>query len=166
MRSLLLLAAILLAPIARAQKESPTAPLPGQHPLLTLTAKGVQIYTCKQVDEATRWTFHAPEATLFDEKEAKAGTYTAGPLWRYKDGSSVKAEIIATNPAPVPDSIPWLLLKAVSSQGSGLMTRVDSIRRTATHGGIAPADGCDAEHLNTVTRIPYTATYTFYSLRP
>lgn len=166
MRNLLLAATLLLAPLAIAQKESPTAPLPGQHPLLTLTAKGVQIYTCKQVGEAAQWVFQAPEATLYDEKENRAGAHTAGPLWKYKDGSAVKAEVIATNPAPVPDSIPWLLLKAARSQGSGLMTRVDSIRRTATHGGIAPADGCDAQHLNTVTRIPYTATYTFYSVHP
>jgi hypothetical protein len=166
MRSLFLLAAILLTPIARAQKESPTAPLAGQHPLLTLTAKGMQIYTCKQVDETPRWVFQAPEATLYDEKEAKVGTHTAGPLWKYKDGSTVKAEAIATNPAPEPESIPWLLLKAVVAQGSGLMSRVDSIRRTGTHGGLAPTDGCDAQHLNTIARIPYTAIYTFYSLHP
>lgn len=165
MRSLLT-ATLLLTPLALAQKQSPTAPLPGQHPLLTLTAKGVQIYTCKQVDASPQWVFQAPEATLYDENEAKVGTHTAGPLWKYKDGSSVKAESIATNPPPVPEAIPWLLLRAVSSQGSGLMTRVDSIRRTGTHGGLAPATGCDAEHLNAVARIPYTATYTFYSVQP
>jgi hypothetical protein len=165
MRSLLLLAAI-LAPIAQAQKESPTAPLPGQHPLLTLTGKGVQIYTCKQVDETPKWVFQSPEATLFDEKQTKVGTHAAGPSWKYQDDSTVKGEVIAKNPATDPEAIPWLLLKAVSSQGTGLMTRVDSIRRTDTHGGLAPTTGCDAQHLDAVARIPYTATYTFYSVHP
>jgi hypothetical protein len=165
MRSLLLLAAILTS-VAQAQKVSPTAPLPGQLPLLTVTGKGVQIYTCKQVDETPKWVFQAPEATLFDEKQTKVGTHTAGPQWRYQDGSTVRGEVIAKNPAPDPEAIPWLLLKAVNSQGTGLMTRVDSIRRTDTHGGLAPTTGCDAQHLEAISRIPYTATYTFYSVRP
>jgi hypothetical protein len=163
---LLLAATLALAPAVQAQKVSPTAPLPDQHPFLTLTGKGVQIYTCKEVDEAPQWVFEAPDATLFDEKEIKVGTHTAGPLWKYQDGSTVKGEVIANNPAPNPEAIPWLLLKAVSWQGAGMMTRVDSIRRTDTHGGIAPTTGCDAQHLNAVARIPYTATYTFYSVRP
>ena len=79
---------------------------------------------------------------------------------------TVKGEVIATNPAPDPTAIPWLLLKAIGSKGTGLMTRVDSIRRTDTHGGLAPTTGCDAEHLDTIARIPYTASYTFYSTRP
>lgn len=166
MRSLLLAAALLLPTAARAQKESPTAPLEGQHLLLSLTASGAQIYACKQVDGATLWDLQAPEATLFSAAQAKVGTLTAGPLWKYKDGSAVKGEVIATNPAPDPTAIPWLLFKVADSKGTGLMTRVDSIRRTATHGGLAPTTGCDAEHLNTIARIPYTADYTFYSVRP
>jgi Protein of unknown function (DUF3455) len=163
----LLLAPILIvASSAQAQKESPTAPLPDQHPFLTLTGKGVQIYACQQVDNAPKWVFQGPEATLFDEKDAKVGTHAAGPVWKYQDGSVVKGEVLAKNPAPNPDAIPWLLLRAVSSEGSGVMTRVDSIRRTGTQGGLAPATGCDADHLNAVVRVPYSATYTFYSVRP
>ena len=168
MRSLpvLLAATLALAPIAYAQKESPTAQPEGQRLLLSLTAKGVQIYACKQVDANPQWVFQAPEATLFNEKGEKVGAHVAGPVWKYRDGSQVKGETVATSPAPVPDSIPWLLIHAVNSQGSGLMSRVDSIRRTGTHGGIAPATGCDAQHLNTTVRVPYTATYNFYSTQP
>ncbi len=47
------------------------------------------------------------------------------------------------------------------------MARVEFIRRSDTHGGDAPnAIGCDAQHLNAVRRVPYTATYTFYSAKP
>jgi hypothetical protein len=46
------------------------------------------------------------------------------------------------------------------------MTRVEFIRRSDTHGGASPTTGCDAHHLNAVSRVPYTATYTFYSATP
>jgi hypothetical protein len=45
------------------------------------------------------------------------------------------------------------------------MTKVEFIRRSDTHGGTAPSTGCDAEHLNAIVRVPYTATYTFYSAK-
>ena len=123
----LLLAAIIIPCPGHAppRRRAQPSPLEGQQPLLTLTGKGVQIYTCQQVDDKAQWVFQAPEATLFDEKEAKVGTHAAGPVWNYQDGSTVKGEVIAKNPAPDPEAIPWLLLRAVSSQGSGLMTRVD-----------------------------------------
>ena len=46
------------------------------------------------------------------------------------------------------------------------MTKVEFIRRSDTHGGIAPPAGCDAQHLNVTADVPYTATYTFYSAKP
>ncbi len=46
------------------------------------------------------------------------------------------------------------------------MTKVEFIRRSDTHGGIAPLTGCDSQHLNISARVPYTATYTFYSAKP
>jgi hypothetical protein len=46
------------------------------------------------------------------------------------------------------------------------MTQVKFIRRSDTRGGIAPTTGCDAQHLNATSRVPYTAIYTFYSAKP
>lgn len=160
--SLLLATTLILMHLAFAQKESPTAPLEGQRLVLTSTAKGAQIYTCKQVDGTTQWVFTAREAAFFNEKGEKVGTHIAGPIWKYRDGSRSQAKSWQkmTRPFRIPS---WLLLKAVNSQGSGLMTRVDTIHRTDTHGSIAPATGCDPQHL---TRVPYAATYTFYSTQP
>jgi hypothetical protein len=146
--------------------QNPTTPPPTQHPILNVTGKGVQIYTCQQSAGGPQWVFQAPEATLIDESGNPIGTHGAGPIWRSNDGSTVKGDLLQKSASPEATSIPWLLLKAVGPSGSGIMTRVEYIRRSDTHGGASPASGCDAQHLSVVSRVPYTATYTFYSATP
>jgi hypothetical protein len=152
--------------VATALPQNPTTPPPTQHPILTVTGKGVQIYTCQQSAVGSRWVFRAPEATLIDASGKPVGTHGAGPIWKSNDGSTVKGDLLQKSASTEPTSIPWLLLKAVSPSGSGIMTRIEFIRRSDTHGGSSPTTGCDAQHLNAVSRVPYTATYTFYSATP
>jgi Protein of unknown function (DUF3455) len=161
--NLIILAALPLTGTAYAQDS--TEPPSSQHAILTVTGKGVQVYACQNA-AAPQWIFQAPEATLFNAAGDPVGTHGAGPVWRSKDGSSVKGDLLQKSASPDPAAIPWLLLRAASIQGSGIMTKVEFIRRSDTHGGIAPTTGCDAQHLNTVSRVPYTATYTFYSATP
>jgi Protein of unknown function (DUF3455) len=162
--ALLLAAALTFATAATAQ--TPTDPPPSQHPILTVTGKGVQIYACQLVANAPQWVFDAPDASLYDASGAKVGVHGAGPSWRYYDGSTVKGEVVAKSPAADPASIPWLLLKAVKDDDSGTLAKAEFIRRSDTHGGIAPTAGCDTQHLNAIVRVPYTANYTFYSAKP
>ena len=164
----LLAGALTLAANAIAQNPTPdpTVPPPPQQPILTVTGKGAQIYTCQQSATGPQWVFQAPEATLIDASGDSVGTHGAGPIWKSKDGSAVKGELLQKSPAPAPTAIPWLLLKAASVSGSGIMTKVEFIRRSDTTSGVAPTTGCDAQHLNATARIPYTATYTFYSAKP
>ncbi len=149
-----------------ATAQNPTEPPPSQHVILTATGKGVQSYTCKQSATGPQWVFQAPEATLTDASGATIATHGAGPIWRSNDGSSVKGDLLQKSASPDPNAIPWLLLKAASPTGSGIMTKVEFIRRSDTHGGNAPRTGCDADHLDAAARIPYSATYTFYSAKP
>jgi hypothetical protein len=149
-----------------AAAQSPMEPPPSQHSILTATGKGVQIYTCKQTTTGPQWVFQAPEATLIDASGATIGTHGAGPIWKSNDGSTVKGDLLQKSASPDPNAIPWLLLKAASPTGSGVMTKVEFIRRSDTHGGNAPSAGCDAEHLAADVRVPYSATYTFYSAKP
>ena len=158
------LIASLMANTAHAQ--SSTEPPQGQHAILSVLGRGVQIYTCQQANGTLEWVFQAPEATLYDAGSAKVGTHGAGPVWTYKDGSSVKGDVVKKSAAPEPGAIPWLLLKAAGAEGSGLLSKVEFIRRSDTHGGEASAVGCDVQHLNAISRIPYAATYTFYSAKP
>jgi hypothetical protein len=134
-----------------------------QQPILTADGKGVQIYTCQNVSGVPQWAFQAPEAKLFDTSGKEIGTHSAGPIWKVEDGSSVKGQLVEKSDAPEPGNIPWLLLKAAGHEGAGILSKVEYIRRSETHGGIAPASGCDAEHLDVTVRIPYTAMYTFYA---
>jgi hypothetical protein len=161
-----LILAATLSTAALTTAQTPTTPPPSQHPILTVTGKGVQIYTCRQSAAGPQWVFQAPEATLIDASGNPIGTHGAGPIWKSKDGSAVKGELLQKSASPDATSIPWLLLKAVSPSGSGIMTRVKYIRRSDTQGGSSPATGCDAQHLSAISRVPYTATYTFYSATP
>jgi hypothetical protein len=153
-----------LASIATAQNQ--TEPPSTQHAILTVAGKGTQIYLCQQTSTGPQWVFQAPEANLTDASGNPAGTHSAGPSWNSKDGSSVKGVVLTKSPSPETTSIPWLLLRATDPAGSGIMAKVEFIRRSDTHGGAAPTTGCDAQHLNTGARVPYTATYTFYSAKP
>lgn len=138
------------------QAQDATVPSSSQHAVLTVQGKGVQIYTCK----AQRWVFVAPAARLFDASGIEVGSHGDGPVWHLQDGSSVMGKVVAKTPSPDAASIPWLLLKAASAAGDGKLKGVEMIRRSETKGGNAPSGGCDADAL---LRVPYEATYTFYS---
>ncbi len=95
-------------------------------------------------------------------KEKVVGHHDAGPSWRLDDGSSLRDELLDKKPAPEPGAVPWLLLRATTHEGIGALAGVETIRRTQTHGGVAPLQGCDSAMANATVRVPYTATYTFY----
>ena len=128
-------------------------------------AKGVQSYTC-QAKPGTpaqyEWVFTAPRAQLYDESGAEAGAHFAGPTWQLADGSRVVGVAKQKTPSPQ-GSIPWLLLEAKSSEGTGKLEGVKYIQRTDTTGGTAPSDPCDAGHAGEVRDQAYTATYLFYA---
>jgi hypothetical protein len=127
-------------------------------------ATGFQIYTClAAADGKFTWTLKAPEAELHDRQDKVIGQHSAGPSWKLKDGSEVTGKAAAHVDSLDPDSIPWLLVNVVSHTGSGLFSNVTTIQRVHTHGGKAPADGCDAGHLNAETKSGYTADYYFYA---
>jgi hypothetical protein len=136
---------------------------------LEAQASGVQIYTCSATKtDAARfeWAFKAPEADLFDKAGKKIGTHYAGPSWESTDGSKVVGEVKAKDDGPDPSAIPWLLLGAKSTSGTGVLAGTLSVQRLNTVGGKAPADGCDAAHAGKEARIAYKATYAFWVAKP
>jgi Protein of unknown function (DUF3455) len=127
-------------------------------------AKGVQIYECRaKKDQASayEWAFVAPEADLFDTSGKKIGRHYAGPHWESTDGSKIAGTVKARIDSPQADAIPWLLLvtKSVGPQGS--FSKITSIQRVNTVGGVAPKTGCAQSTVGTTARIPYTADYYF-----
>lgn len=127
-------------------------------------ATGSQIYTCQAAaDGKFSWTLKAPDAELRDRQDKVIGQHSAGPSWKLKDGSEVTGKAAAHVDSLDADSIPWLLVTVVSHTGKGLLSDVTTIQRVHTHGGKAPAEGCDAAHVNAETKSGYTADYYFYA---
>jgi hypothetical protein len=140
-------------------------PPAGQVLALEARAAGVQIYECKaSKDDPAQfsWTLKAPEADLKDPSGKPVGKHYAGPTWEASDGSKVMGELVAKSDAPVIGAIPWLLLRAKSTSGSGIFSAIASIQRLQTSGGAAPAKGCDSSQSGKESRVPYSAVYRFY----
>jgi hypothetical protein len=144
--------------------ESLKAPA-GEQVILAAHATGVQIYVCQAAaDQKFGWVLKAPEAELADSAGKTIVHHFAGPTWKHVDGSEVKGKVLAKADAPKADAIPWLLLAAASHSGEGVLSRVTSIQRIHTEGGLAPdASSCDASASGKESRSAYTADYYFYA---
>ena len=138
----------------------------GEKVILSAHATGVQIYVCQAgADQKFVWALKAPEAELADATGKKIAHHSAGPTWKHVDGSEVTGKVIAKQDAPKPDAIPWLLLAATSHAGEGIFSRVTSIQRIHTQGGLPPkANTCDASANGKESRSAYSADYYFYAL--
>ena len=164
--------AILVAGGAAAQALAPAVHVPdalrpGADETLSLVAhaRGEQIYECRQKagdDYAYDWAFVAPDAELFDDNGRKMGRHYAGPQWEAADGSRIAGKVIRTVDAPVADAaIPWLLLATTSVGRDGAFSRITSVQRVATAGGVAPPHGCPYAGFR--VEIPYTADYYLFT---
>jgi hypothetical protein len=151
----------------------PTAPAELAPPasatlVMQLAAKGTQNYKCQSTTTGgAEWKLVAPEANLYRNPEAAgeiAGIHGAGPTWTLMDGSGAKGDGAAAKKAPSPESgsILWLGIPAQSNGKPGGLQGVTFVQRLDTHGGAAPATGCDAASVGAETKVPYTATYVFY----
>lgn len=133
---------------------------------LIVPAKGVQIYECRaKKDQADQyeWAFVAPEADLFDARGTKIGKHYAGPSWESIDGSKVVGTVKERADAPQSDAIPWLLLSPKSAGSSGSFSKITSIQRVNTVGGVAPKNGCSRSTVGVIGRVNYTADYRFFT---
>jgi len=151
----------LLAPQAvPAQTAPPSLQVANATAITTLSATGVQIYTCQR-DAGTHqlsWVFKAPQADLFDATGHLVVKHFAGPSWEAFDGSLITGKVLEQFTAEA-GNIPQLLLQATQGGGRGLLSPVRFVQRLNTHGGLAPTQACAREGQE--GRSPYTATYVF-----
>jgi len=142
-------------------------------------SEGSQRYTC-----LSNGSFSAaiPFAQLFtrDGNPHQVITHFGGPSWEAIDSSAV----IASKTAGVTvdtTAIQWLLLDATTHRGPSeitvnddaaggvhpsMLAPITQIQRLATHGGLPPATGCDADHVGLEVDVPYGALYVFYASAP
>jgi len=160
---------------ACASVEPPTVSLPdkikpsaNESLAAVVPAKGVQIYECRASTAQPgtyEWAFVAPDAALFDARGNRIGKHYAGPHWESTDGSKVVAAVKERADAPAAGAIPWLLLTAKSVGPAGSFSKVTSIVRANTVGGVAPRSGCSQAAAGTSARVDYTADYYFYDVK-
>ena len=172
-RTLPVVAVLGLAAVAQAQTPAHSqADIPaslqapaGEQLILQAHATGWQIYTCGAgADGKPQWTLKGPDADLHDKKGAVIGHHSAGPAWKYKDGSQVIGKAVAHVDAPDSKGVAWLLLTAIGHSGDGLFANVTSVQRLHTEGGQPPAASeCDPSKPSPEVRSSYTADYYFYA---
>jgi len=166
---------LLVAACASPQAPRPTVKIPdtlkpgaNESLAMIVAAKGVQIYECRARRDSGggyEWAFVAPEADLFDARGNRIGRHYAGPHWESTDGSKILGTLKERAEAPVPDAIPWLLLAAKSVGSQGSFSKVTSVQRVNTVGGVAPKAGCSQAVVGTPARIDYTADYHFFTTK-
>ncbi len=166
--SLILLAGSASAQGPAVQVPDQLKPGAGESLAMIVPAKGVQIYECAPKKDSSGefdWSFIAPEADLFDSSGSKKiGIHYAGPHWEAADGSRVQGATKAGADAPSGNAIPWLLLSAKSVGPEGLFSKVTSVQRLRTTGGLPPK-GCFSAEAGMRLRIAYTADYYFFTAK-
>jgi hypothetical protein len=165
LKSVVLFWLLLCPALASAQMVIPEAiQVPkDQHKILSLHARGEQVYQCTEQQNEFAWQLQRPNALLFDTSGQLAGNHTAVLEWKYKDGSHIKGQLINKADVTPDTSIAWLLLAAIEPKGKGLLTNTHFIQRVNTQGGLPPEVVCDNNHLGEEKPVSYTADYIFYA---
>ncbi len=155
---------VLFALISLQQTADPTLPPPAAHIKATTVGLGVQVYKCGAQDGGYQWVLEMPVAKLFDPTtHQEVGTHSVGPTWTWNDGSSITGKVVQKRASSDPINVAWLLLETHSiGTPTGMLADVTLVRRSDTQAGVPPM-ACDAEHQNNEVRVPYQATYTFYT---
>ncbi|WP_373990695.1 DUF3455 domain-containing protein [Duganella sp. BuS-21] len=137
----------------------------GHRVAMETVGAGEITYECKAKKDAAdqfEWTFIGPDALLSDRSGKAVGKYFGPPAtWQSNDGSKVTATQLAVAPAGA-GNIPYQLVKANPSVGSGEMFGISHIQRVATKGGVAPAAPCAAAHVGSKQKVQYQADYIFW----
>jgi hypothetical protein len=143
---------------ASAEDLPPAIAAPGMTAVATFHAEGAQIYECKAgTDGKLAWSFREPIATLLSDGKT-VGRHYAGPSWEHMDGSVVVGKAAGNAPGKTANDIPWLKLDVTAHRGSGMLTKVTTVQRINTQGGVQTG-ACDKA--GALLSAPYSADYVF-----
>lgn len=155
---------------------------PGNTAFLEGHAVGTQNYICLPSGAGFAWTLFTPQATLSDDGANQVTTHFFSPnpdenstiraTWQHsQDTSSVWARAISQSSEPRfvrKGAVPWVLLQeagvAEGPGGGDTLAKTTFVQRVNTHGGVAPASGCESPaDVGKKAFVPYTADYVFYT---
>ncbi len=156
-----------LAGCAATTATTPIAPpavvVPAGHAYaLTLVGKGDLTYECRTANNASQWSFVAPDAQLITAEGKVVGKYYGGPTWELNDGSKLVGKQLAIAPATRAGAIPLQLVEVTINSGVGQLRNTTYIQRLDTQGGVAPAVACTSANTGQRMTVPYSADYAFY----
>jgi Protein of unknown function (DUF3455) len=86
------------------------------------------------------------------------GRHYSGPNWAHIDDSTVTAKPIGNAPGQTQADIPWLKLEVIDHRGNGTFSRVTTVQRINTRGGVVTG-AC--EQAGSYRSAPYAADYVF-----
>lgn len=126
-----------------------------------ISARYYGIGTQNYMWDGSEWYFIGPTADLYasPKGDGKVGIHYSGPTWVSTSGSGVVGRQV-DQCTPDPQSIPWLLMTAVSSRGPGIFDGTTHIQRLNTVGGLTPT--VPGTSYGDIVRVPYSAEYVFY----
>jgi hypothetical protein len=163
--SLLLLTACAGQPV---QAPVPANLVPaGEREVGRFSGRNVQTYECRVKPgdaSSAAWVYVGSEGEMFDAQGREAGKHTfPPPTWIASDGSRIVGTIKARADAPQAGSAQWLLLSTRSTGGEGRLTKITSLQRLNTNGGMPPARRCETSSIGARERVPLTADYVLFS---
>lgn len=140
--------------------------VPAGHKVAMETVGVGQItYQCRADKEMAgkfAWVFAGPDAKLLDRSGKQVGKYYGPPAtWESMDGSKFDGKQLAVAPGG-DGNIPFQLVQANPIMGSGAMTGVTFVQRSATQGGVAPKSDCGMTNVDAKVIVNYQADYVFY----
>jgi len=139
----------------------------GEREVERLVARGTQTYECRATPRdagSSQWVYVAADLELTDVAGRAAGRHTfAPPIWQAPDGSRLTGAIRARADAPEAANAPWLLVATRSVSAEGRFSKVTSLQRLNTRGGIAPTHGCDLAKLGVKERVPLIAEFVLFT---
>jgi len=146
------------AAMAQAAQVPAAVAVPGAKTVATFQGVGAQVYECKAgSDGKLAWSFREPIAALILNGKT-VGRHYAGPTWEDVDGSKVVGKAVGNAPGATADDVPWLKLDVVKHQGRGVLSRVTTVQRLDTQGGVLKG-ACDKA--GDFKSVAYSATYVF-----
>lgn len=137
----------------------------GEREVHRFAARGMQTYQCKaHAVSGAVWTYVASELQLFDDRGEVVGHHTfPPPVWAAVDGSKFTGQVKARANAPQAGAGQWLLLSTRSTGAEGRFSKITSLQRVNTVGGVAPLSRCEAGNIGVAEKTPLAAEFVFFS---
>lgn len=139
----------------------------GERQVERLSARGLQTYECRATPgdaSGVSWVYVAATLELFDARDKPAGRHTfSPPVWEAPDGSKFAGTQKARADAPVAAAAPWLLVSTKSIGAEGRFSKITSLQRVNTKGGVAPVGGCDMKTIGKKEQVPLSADLILFS---